>query len=138
LKWNNECSGEYCTLDSPELFSGACCLGGNKLPMPWNGVGGKGGGYSPSRSASWLKTFLGDNWAIGFVVGDNDFGISFCNNLGAFILRELILVLKSAVRFDMGARLRYGDKFVFSLFGKLVIHFTGESILVCPRSQEDL
>lgn len=49
-----------------------------------------------------------------------------------------MLLLKSAVRFDMGARLRYGDKLVFSLLGRLAIHFSGESILACPRSQEDL
>jgi hypothetical protein len=120
------------------MFSGAYCLGGNRLPMPWNGIGGKGGGYSPNRSASWLKAFLVANMAMGFVVGDNCFSLGFGTNLWALIFRELMLLLKSAVRFDMGARLRYGDKLVFSLLGRLAIHFSGESILACPRSQEDL
>lgn len=52
---------------SPGLLSGAFCFGGNRLLMPWKGVGGKGGGYSPNMIESYSNRFSGDRFAVGFL-----------------------------------------------------------------------
>jgi len=35
--------------------------------MPWKGVGGKGGGYSPNMIESYSNRFSGDRFAVGFL-----------------------------------------------------------------------
>ncbi len=54
---------------SPELFSGAFCLGGNKSLMPCKEANNKGEWDSPIISSSGLKTLLMRALAMGFLVG---------------------------------------------------------------------